>query len=248
MNSLKYSFLIISIFILPFNGSGQASDSLKQKKKWHQTSLFRASIVPAVLIGYGLSTMQNHGLYSSYDAQRDIQRNFSGFNTEIDDYLIFAPYVELVALNLLKYKCKNDFINTSLLILKSELLMVAFVFPLKKITHIERPNKSGFDSFPSGHTAEAFVAASIIHKEYKHKSHWPGIFAYTVATSVGVFRMLNNAHWQADVFAGAGFGMLAVHLVYLTHKHRYHWKLGKKSCLLPTYYKGNLGFRFAASF
>src|SRR5690606_20882666 len=126
-------------------------------------------------------------------------------------------------------------------------IMVALVYPLKHITNMERPN-GGRLSFPSGHTAEAFVAASIIHKEYKHKSPWPGIAAYTVATSVGFFRMLNNAHWQADVLAGAGIGILSVHLAYLTHRHRYHWSLGKKSCLLPIYRKGSLGFQFVASF
>lgn len=238
--------MLIFIAVIPMYGMAQ-SDTVVLKKKWHQRKLVRATVVPAVLIGYGASTIKGNGLYSSYAAQRDLQRHFAGFNSDIDDYLIYVPYAELVALNLLKFRCKNDFLNTSLLILKSELIMIALVYPLKHITDMKRPN-NGRLSFPSGHTAEAFVAATIIHKEYQHKSHWPGIAAYAVASSVGFFRMLNNAHWQSDVLAGAGIGILSVQLAYLTHRHRYRWSLGKKSCLLPIYQKGNLGFRFVASF
>jgi membrane-associated phospholipid phosphatase len=212
---------------------------VKKKKKIYQTGLFKASILPAALIGYGVSTIHGHGIYSSYDAYRDIQKlNFKG--TSVDDYLQYAPYAELVLLNLFKIKCRNDFINTGLLIIKSQILMTAIVFPLKSITHIVRPdsaNPARERSFPSGHTANAFVAASIVHKEYKHKSSWYGVGAYTIAASVGIFRMLNNRHWESDVFVGAGIGMLSVHLVYLTH--RYKW--GRNMCLIPSYQGGNIG-------
>jgi membrane-associated phospholipid phosphatase len=195
---------------------------LKAKKKWYKTNAFKAFIVPAVLIGYGASTIQNHGFYSSYDAKKDVHNAFPNFQrTHIDDYLIYAPYVELLALNLLKIKCKNDFLNTSLLIIKTELIMTAIVFPVKYITHIQRPDSSDYHSFPSGHTAAAFAAASIVHREYKDKSIWYGVGAYTLAASVGAFRMLNNKHWESDVFAGAGVGILSAHIAYLTHRNRW---------------------------
>jgi hypothetical protein len=65
------------------------------------------------------------------------------------------------------------------------------------------------------------LAASIVHTELREKSQWYGIGAYTIATTVGAFRMLNNKHWEADVFAGAGFGILSAHAAYLTHRHRW---------------------------
>ena len=239
-------FLVLVFPCLCF--AQEDSMGVEKKKKWHQRSLVKAAIVPVVLFGYGASTIQNHGLYSSYQAQRDIQKHFSGFKTQIDDYLVFVPYAELVALNLLKIRCKNDFLNTGILIVKSELLMIALVYPMKYLVHLERPDQSGFNSFPSGHTAEAFLAATIIHKEYQHKSLWPGLAAYAVATSVGVLRMLNNVHWQSDVFAGAGIGILSAQIAYLTHRHRYHWSLGRNSCLVPTYRNGNVGFYYGLSF
>lgn len=237
------------LFFPLFTLAQQDSLNGRNKKKFFQRNLVRASIIPTLFIGYGVSTIKSNGLFiSSYDVRDYMQKNFQSFNSDIDDFLIFAPYAELLALNLLKYKCKNDFINTCLLILKSEIIMAAIVFPLKSITHIERPNQADFKSFPSGHTAEAFVAASIIHKEYKHKSHWPGIAAYAVATSVGFFRMLNDAHWWADVWAGAGVGILSVHLAYLTHKFKYRWdwKGRPRGCraMMPMIQKNGMGVRF----
>jgi membrane-associated phospholipid phosphatase len=254
---MRQILLLVIIFI---QGLGtlhaQHSDSTKaeyvrpekHRKKFYKTRAFKTLIVPTILIGYGVSTIHDHGLYSSYRVYNNIHKgHFSG--THIDDYLQYSPYAELALLNIFQIKCKNDFINTSLLIIKSEILMNAIVFPLKKITHIVRPdslNPARDRSFPSGHTANAFLAAAIVHQEYKHRSNWYGIGAYSLATSVGVFRMLNNRHWEADVFAGAGIGILAVHLSYLTH--RYTWGRKCDATIFPTYQKGNVGLCFYQKF
>lgn len=211
-------------------------DSLKQK--WYNRRIVKSSIFPLALIGYGVSVMKDNGLYSSYDAKRDIRKVFGSYRSPIDDYLIWAPYAELGLLNLFKIRCKTDAINTSLLILKSELIMTAIVFPLKQFSNQLRPDSSNYHSFPSGHTANAFVAASVVHKEYRHLSPWYGVGAYTIATSVAVFRMINNKHWQSDVIAGAGIGLLATHIAYTTH--RYRW--GRKDvCFVPTIGNGHYG-------
>ena len=185
-----------------------------------QKKLVRASIVPAVLIGYGISTIHGHGFYSSFQASDDIQRHFPRFNNPIDNYLQFVPYLELAGVALLKVETRDDRVNTLLLIGKSELIMLASVYATKVLTNIDRPNGASY-AFPSGHTAQAFLAASIVHNELRDKSQWYGIGAYTVATGVGAFRMLNNKHWEADVFAGAGFGILSAHLAYLSHRNRW---------------------------
>lgn len=249
---LVLAFTSFIFFSNPFPALSQDTLNLnerfvsKEKTKWYKTKAFKASIVPAILIGYGISTIKDNGLYSSYDAKRDIQKLFPSLRTKVDNYLIFAPYAELVALNLLKIKCQNDFLNTSLLILKSELIMAAIVFPVKKLTGIQRPDSSDFLSFPSGHAAQAFVAASIIHKEFRYKSQWYGIGAYAIATSVGLFRMINNKHWESDVFAGAGVGILSAHIAYLTHKNR--WGRKCNMTFIPTYRNRTLGIGFLANF
>lgn len=228
-------WLIISLLIFLCNiyqprAYAQALDSAAVKKKFYQTTAFKGSLVPAGLIAYGLSTIHDHGLYSSYQAKQDIQSNIHA-RTKIDNYLQYSPLAGLLVLNALKVKGKNDYINTGLLVLKSELLMLVLVHGTKNIVHMQRPDSSNYHSFPSGHTAQAFVAAAIFDREFRHKSIWYGVGAYAVAASVGALRMINNKHWESDVFAGAGFGLLSAHLVYITH--RYKW--GKNTSLMPAY-------------
>jgi membrane-associated phospholipid phosphatase len=211
----------------------------------YKTKLFPSMIIPGILIAYGLTTIKNNGLYSSYRAKNDIQSGLGKRRAPIDDYLIFSPYIEFGALLLLRVKCKNDLLNTALLIVKSEILMLAIVEPLKSITKVDRPDGSDNQSFPSGHTAEAFVAATIVYREYRYKSSWYGIGAFTLATTVGVYRMINNKHWESDVIVAAGVGMLSTNLVYATHLHRW----GRKEvCFLPTYNGISKGLMFSCRF
>ena len=182
---------------------------------------FRAVAVPAVLIGYGISTINNNGFYSSYEAKRDIRRAFGSYRTRADDYLQFAPYFEIGGALLAGVDSRDDRINLGLVVLKGELIMLGSVFLVKRLSAIERPDSSANNAFPSGHTAQAFLAASIVHTELRDKSPWYGIGAYAIATSVAALRMVNNKHWQSDVVAGAGFGILSAHLAYLSHRNRW---------------------------
>jgi hypothetical protein len=199
------------------------------RQPWYRGKLVRASVVPAVLIGYGISVYDDHGFYSSRRAQVDLQRNFPNFNNHLDDYGQFVPYLELGAVLALGVESRNDRVNLALILAKSEVLMLGMVEITKRATHHLRPDGSDYRSFPSGHTAQAFLAASIVHTELRDKSQWYGVGAYAVATTVGAFRMLNNKHWESDVFAGAGYGILAAHLAYLSHRH--HW--GRRPAARP---------------
>ena len=224
----------------------------------YKTKIPHSFIIPALLIGYGVTTLGNHGLYSSYQSRKDVMNLTGGKGSHIDNYLVVAPYLEFGTLLLLKVKGSNDFINTALLIAKSELLMFAITYPMKFITNEERPysyydtdpnnlhtakaNAYAFQSMPSGHTAEAFVAATIVYREYRYLSPWYGIGAYTFATTVGAYRMINDQHWQSDVFIGAGIGILSANIVYATHQHRW----GKnRFCISPLYDGKNKGIAFA---
>lgn len=209
-------------------------DSLKVP--FYKSKLFKATIVPAILIGYGVSTIRDNGIYSSYDVRDDILRHNPNFDSGLDNVLLVAPYVELAIVNLLQVKSNNDFVNTALVTLKAEAVMAAMVFGLKEITKLERPNGEDDKSMPSGHTAQAFLAASIVHTELRHHSQWYGVGAYGIATSVAAMRMLKNKHWQSDVFVGAGIGILSSHLSYLSHRNRW----GRKPfTLIPTYGPNN---------
>jgi hypothetical protein len=222
--------LTLSLGFLSPDLRAQEADTIKKyqdstvvpaRVPFFKKKAIRAAIVPTLLIGYGLSTIKDNGLYSSYDAQRDLHRTFPNFHTRVDDILIYAPFAELALANLIQVKSNHDFLNTTLLILKAEAINAVAVFGLKSITKQQRPNGENAYSLPSGHTAHAFLAASILHSELRHKSNWYGVGAYTIATSVGALRMLNNKHWQSDVFAGAGIGILSAHAAYLSHRNRW---------------------------
>lgn len=93
-------------------------------------------------------------------------------------------------------------------------LMTIGVNSLKYSCRVMRPDGSSRNSFPSGHTATAFMTATMLHKEYGHRSPWYSIGGYTVATVTGVTRQLNNRHWMSDIMVGAGIGILATELGY----------------------------------
>ena len=92
--------------------------------------------------------------------------------------------------------------------------MATAVNTLKQTTHVERPDGSDRHSFPSGHTATAFMTATLLAKEYGKRSPWIGFGAYTTASATGLMRMANNKHWLSDVLTGAGIGILSTEIGY----------------------------------
>ncbi len=73
----------------------------------------------------------------------------------------------------------------------------------KAVVHEQRPDQSGNDSFPSGHTALAFASATTMHLRYGWQWGFP---AYAVATLTGAARVAADKHYWYDVVAGAVIG------------------------------------------
>ena len=227
----------------------QEQNTVREKKPFFQSKGFRATIVPALLIGYGASTINGNGLYSSYRAKTAVRGEFGSYRNHIDDYLQWAPYLEIPAVLLAGVTSRNDRLNLALVLVKSEVIMLGSVYVVKTLTHVQRPDSSNYLSFPSGHTAQAFLAASIVHAEFRNKSQWYGVGAYALAGSVAAFRMINNKHWESDVIAGAGFGILSAHLAYLSHRNRWGHKpdgrgIGETSFLPSWSPAGGVGVGF----
>lgn len=197
---------------------------------------------PVALVSLGLYTKDRHAIISRYDVYDWRDKHFANFSNHTDDVMQYAPIILVYGLGLLKVKSKNDLVNRSLLLVKTELLGNGIAQILKYTTHIKRPDGKGDHSFPSGHTTQAFMAATFMHKELGGKSVWYSIGAYTMATSVGVMRVMNNRHWSSDVLVGAGIGILSTNIVYATH--RYRW--GKKPVVLVPTFNGGPGLFFTA--
>jgi len=74
---------------------------------------------------------------------------------------------------------------------------------LKQVFTEQRPDGSGNDSFPSGHTATAFAAATSI---LERRGPAEGIPALALASFVGLARVQADKHHWYDVVAGAAIG------------------------------------------
>jgi membrane-associated phospholipid phosphatase len=259
MNLLVRAIVITFFLIESFLLFGQETheikkDSTKSKTSFFKSKGFKTFWPSAALLGAGLFVMNDDqdkdDVFGRYRIWAERNEHFSNFRNHVDDYLVFTPIVAVYALNLAGVKGKNDFINRTLLIAKSEIIMMALTTSLKRITAVPRPDTGAPTSFPSGHTAQAFAAAAFIEEEFKDKSIWYPIAGYTVAASVGVLRVLNNRHWLSDVFAGAGIGILSTKLTYLTHRYRWGKQNNKGSAkviALPVYNSGP-GFYFSYVF
>ena len=137
------------------------------------------------------------------------------FKTGIDDYTQFFGPAMVVGLKLGGYEGRSDWPRLLASAGTSYLIMAALVNSIKYSAKEMRPDGSTANSWPSGHTATAFVGATLLHKEYGlTRSPWWSVAGYGVATATGVMRVLNNRHWISDVMSGAGIGILSGELGY----------------------------------
>lgn len=137
------------------------------------------------------------------------------WKTSIDDYTQYLPYGLLIGLKAGGYQGRSSWTRLVASAAASNLIMVGLVNGMKYTIKERRPDNTSENSFPSGHTATAFCAATILHKEYGlTRSPWFSVAGYGIATATGMMRVLNNRHWISDVLAGAGIGIISTELGY----------------------------------
>lgn len=130
-----------------------------------------------------------------------------------ETYLQYVPLVADLGMGLVGVNAEHGMLNrTFALGMAYGLEAIVVNAVLKETVREERPDGRGFNSFPSGHTATAFLGAELVRREYGWG--W-GAGAYAVATSVGVMRVCHQRHWWWDVCAGAGIGILCANAGYL---------------------------------
>ena len=155
---------------------------------------------------------------SNYDFDKDFRTLRStvapNFRHHYDDYTQYAPAALMIGLKACGYHGRSDWGRMLVSDAFSVASMAAVVNGVKYSVKRLRPDGSTYNSFPSGHTATAFMTATMLHKEYEGRSPWFSIGGYTLAAITGVSRVLNNRHWLTDVVAGAAIGIGSVHLGY----------------------------------
>ena len=136
------------------------------------------------------------------------------FRHTYDNYSQYLPLAVMFGMKAAGVKSRDSWGRMFASDAFSAAIMAGVVESIKRTARVERPDGSDDRSFPSGHTATAFMAATMLAKEYGHISPWIGIGAYSVAAGTGMMRVANNKHWVSDVLTGAGIGIVATELGY----------------------------------
>lgn len=171
-------------------------------------------IIPATLVGIGVISLESDWLkFQNHEIRDELQENIDRRFT-IDDFTQYAPITAAYGLGLTGVKGKHRMAEQTVILGTASLLMGTTVFTMKNTIRVNRPDGSAYNSFPSGHTATAFMGAEFLRREYWEVSPWIGVAGYAVAAGTGFFRMYNNRHWLTDVVAGAGIGILSVEIAY----------------------------------
>lgn len=163
--------------------------------------------VPLIIGGLLVKDEDDHfrGLRNEY---------IPSFRHHYDNYLQYLPAATMIGLKIGGVKGRSSWGRMLVSDAFSAIIMAATVNTLKTTIHVTRPDGSNKHSFPSGHTATAFMTATMMSKEYGSVSPWFSIGAYSVATATGLTRQLNNKHWLSDVMVGAGIGILSTEIGY----------------------------------
>ena len=90
-------------------------------------------------------------------------------------------------------------------LIESQVVAGITTFALKAAIPRSRPDGEP-RSFPSGHAAGTFAAATVIQRHFGVKGAVP---AYTLATLVSAARLQANSHYPTDIIMGAAFGILS---------------------------------------
>lgn len=212
---MAVSFNIDGQLKQPVVSNQNVETNLPVKKKWYKNKVVKQSVAPALLIGLGFYTFKNNGFLSRTSINDIRNRYIPQFSNNTDDYLQYAPIAAVYGLNFIGVKGKHSYQRATVSLGMSFVMSSAIVLASKKYSNVMRPDGSSSNSFPSGHTTTAFVAASFLHKEFgQYRSPIYSILGYTSATTIGIFRQLNNRHWISDVLVGAGLGIATTEISY----------------------------------
>ena len=171
--------------------------------------------VPLFVAGIILKSEKNAFRQNTKDELHANTRLLTNFKSSIDDYSQYFGPVMTVGLKAFGYEGRSNWTRFLVSAGMSWAIMGAIVNTVKYSAKEMRPDGSTANSWPSGHTANSFVGATVLHKEYGlTRSPWFSIAGYGIATATGVMRVLNNRHWISDVMSGAGIGIFSAELGY----------------------------------
>ena len=235
----------------------------------HLRSSTWAMLPPSVAVVYGASNFFFPPVKRmDIRINNDITEDAPGFRHHPENMFQYTPAILVYGLNLVGVQGKNTFVDRTLILAMAQGIMNLTVLTLKRTTHRLRPDGSNYYSFPSGHTANAYLGAEFMAQEFGDRSVAYSAVGYSFATATGILRMYNRDHWFSDVVAGAGVGMLSTKAAYLLYPYlrKSVFKVGRKkvpvqenpdelkrhqknnALLIPSYTEDAPGFHFSMAF
>ena len=215
-----FALIIIITWTIPhgvLQGQTQKRNGLKIERNLGEII---GIALPSAMITYGFISLNDNAIREfDHRVHQSLERNNRYWNTSVDDYMQFAPLVAVYTLKFCNVQGTNNLFDMTIMYGLTTIIAGSIVTTTKTMTARERPDNSNKRSFPSGHTETAFVSATFLHQEFKHKSVGYSIGAYSAAIFVAVARVYKNKHWVSDVVAGAGIGILSTKLVYWAYPH-----------------------------
>lgn len=207
-------------------------DSISMKESYFRPQQL---IVPAALIMVGSFGISNGWLCKIKGNVRDEWCKIRGncyFGA--DDYLQYFPLVAGVGLGLTGVKARHPLRERVCVTATASAVMALMVNVTKYSVGERRPDTDARNSYPSGHTATAFMGAEIVRTEYGNVY---GVYAYAFSSGIALLRLYNDRHWLNDVLGGAGIGILSARIGYwlLPYERRlFGWdKRGIDAAIIP---------------
>lgn len=223
------SLLILFIFPMKiFAGETEAADSTSfvvegrsaEVKEFHWGE-FAIPAATATLSGLFVKTPKL--VQARQWVQNQLANSTGQPRTHVDDYLQYLPIVESYGLYFGGMKGEHNLLDRTVILAMSYATSALITNTLKWGVDEVRPNNPlQFNSFPSNHTATAFVGAEFLRREYWNSNKWLAMSGYAVAITVGYLRLYNNRHWINDVVCGASIGYLSTTFAYWLYPKIFH--------------------------
>nr|WP_277881439.1 phosphatase PAP2 family protein [Hymenobacter cyanobacteriorum] len=219
-------------------------------QRQHRRAVALRIAVPSALVGVGVlahSPRFNQTMYQAkLDMQAETQETFGTLNAHgVDDYTRHVPLAIAYGLMATGHHGARPAVSFTLIYLLAHELDEGVVSNLKRLSAEPRPyDPRDLTSFPSSHTSQAFLTATLLHEQYGRQYPLVSVAGYAVAAATGTMRVLGNKHWATDVLAGAGIGFLSAETVWHVYPSLVRLlpsKLSTKLLVVPTYSAGQGG-------
>jgi membrane-associated phospholipid phosphatase len=223
--------------------------------RWDHSDWMTAGASVAAVLGTGLlldhsatQFMRNHANASWDRMAKDVQE--LGGTPSI--FIAGGTYLAGVAFKDPEVRATG--IDTMVTMGLSQLLLA---LPLKVVVGRSRPSKdlgthdfhpfNGGESFPSGHTTQAFALASVLAEHAD--TPWVSGVSYGLASLVGLARMEQHQHFMSDVVAGGLIGtFVGKGVVAYNQTLRADWHAKVAVSIAPTIQPGGYGLSLAMKF